>query len=208
MHPFGDDVLEAPDIGEHAVHHFNVIDEDNAVVLVEFEGAADRISDPEAAFSVTVSESGDSTFVFAHIPPNGWAERLSPFTRADEVFIEMPMYYSEDGAMEVTAVGKREALQATTAALPEAVTVEVLSTGPYAPSHRRLYERLTHRQLETLRTAVQVGYYDVQRSVGYEAVGEELGISADTVGEHLRKIESTIFTDVLRPETDQRSRVG
>lgn len=209
LHPFGTDPTRYPDIGQHAVHHFNVIDDENAVVLVEFDGSADRPSElvdrnPDVV-SATISESGGSTFVFARVPPDEWSDRLSVFMEAEEVFLEMPMYYTGTGGLEVTAVGRRKELQLTVTALPDDIAVEVLSTGEYAPSHRRLYDSLTRRQLETLRTAVKVGYYD-KRNVSYGDVGEELGISGDTVGEHLRKIESTIFTEVVQPDEPSKQK--
>jgi len=42
-----------------------------------------------------------------------------------------------------------------------------------------------------------VGYYGEPREATYQKVADELGIAAGTVGEHRRKIESTVPGGVL-----------
>jgi len=55
---------------------------------------------------------------------------------------------------------------------------------------------LTAQQRETLLRAYEEGYYDVPRNATHEDVGDALGCSGGTVGEHLRKIEATILTEI------------
>jgi predicted DNA binding protein len=81
--------------------------------------------------------------------------------------------------------------------LSESVEFRLLLTGEYAPGGEGFFQQLTPRQQETLRTAVEVGYYDEPRRVTYRDIADRLQISAGTVGEHLRKIEAKILTDVV-----------
>ena len=60
-----------------------------------------------------------------------------------------------------------------------------------------LYAQLTDRQREILAAAVEVGYYEVPRQASHEDIADHLGIAPATVGEHLRKIESTVLKEII-----------
>lgn len=109
----------------------------------------------------------------------------------------MPMYYTADGALQITTIGELDEIRSAARDLPDRVGLDLLSTGEYSPRGEGLYERLTPRQQETLRTAVEVGYYEEPREVTYQDVADELGVAAGTVGVHLRKIASKILKGVL-----------
>lgn len=57
--------------------------------------------------------------------------------------------------------------------------------------------RLTSRQLEVLRTAYEMGYFDRRRGANATEVAAELGIDPSTVAEHLAAAQSKLFADVL-----------
>lgn len=57
--------------------------------------------------------------------------------------------------------------------------------------------RLTERQLEVLRTAYDMGYFEYPRRNNATAVATELGISLSTFGEHLSTAERKLLGDVL-----------
>lgn len=63
-----------------------------------------------------------------------------------------------------------------------------------------LAERLTDRQLETLRTAYEAGYFDWPRESTAEACATELGIAQPTFAQHLRsgqqKLLAALFDDI------------
>lgn len=201
LHPFGSVVREDPDVSRRAVHHFNPISDDEMAVLAEFGGSAEKlrrlVDSQPGVISSNVSDSGESVFVYAHFRPDEWTRQLYSVSNEYEIFVDTPMYYAADGALEITTIGELEEIRASALALPEGVGLNLLSTGEYRPANDGLYEQLTPRQQETLRTAVEVGYYREPREVTYQDVADELGIAAGTVGEHLRKIESKILTDVL-----------
>lgn len=132
------------------------------------------------------------------------ARRLYGVSNRHEMFVDMPMYYTDDGALEITVIGELEEIRRSTVALPDGVGLELLSTGEYRPAAGGLFEQLTPRQRETLRAAVEVGYYREPRQVTHQDVADEPDIAAGPVGEHLRKVESTILTDVL-PSREAKS---
>lgn len=201
LHPFGTVVRDDPGVSRRAVHHFNPISDEHMAILVEFGGPAEKlrraVDDQPGIISSNVSESGGSVFVYAHFRPDEWTRQLYNVSNSHEIFVDTPMYYTENGALEITTIGELEEIRASSLALPDGVGLDLLSTGEYSPASDGLYEQLTPRQQETLRTAVEVGYYQEPRQVTYQDVAGELGIAAGTVGEHLRKIESKILTDVL-----------
>ncbi|MFW5918741.1 MAG: helix-turn-helix domain-containing protein [Halanaeroarchaeum sp.] len=67
---------------------------------------------------------------------------------------------------------------------------------------------LTDAQREALVTAKEIGYFDVPRERGLEALGEELGISDSAASERLRRGISSLVDTVVTGQVDTRSRGG
>lgn len=201
LHPFGTVVRDDSEITRRAVHHFNPVSKEHMAILAEFDGPIQRlreaVDDHSRIISSNVTSSGSTVFVYAHFRPDEWTRQLYNVSNKREIFVDTPMYYTDDGSLEITIIGELEEIRGSVLELPDGVGLELLSTGQYSPEGEGLYERLTPRQQETLRAAVEVGYYEEPREVTYEDVAEELGIAAGTVGEHLRKIESKILKGVL-----------
>ena len=60
----------------------------------------------------------------------------------------------------------------------------------------RLLTELTPKQREALKTAIDSGYYGVDRETTVEGVAEELGISRTTAWEHLARAEAKVMEDI------------
>ncbi|MFB6221877.1 MAG: PAS domain S-box protein [Halolamina sp.] len=60
-----------------------------------------------------------------------------------------------------------------------------------------VFDELTDRQLESLRTAYRAGYFDWPRNASGEDVAEVLDISPATFSQHLRAAEQTVFSSLL-----------
>lgn len=58
-------------------------------------------------------------------------------------------------------------------------------------------DSLTQRQREILRTAYDLGYYEVPRSTSTNEVAEEVGLDDSTVSEHLQRAEQNLLSSVL-----------
>lgn len=102
-----------------------------------------------------------------------------------------------DGAASMSLVGPQESI---------AGTIREYEAAGVSPDLRRLgsYEggsdptdALTDRQREVLRTAFEMGYYEVPRAVSTEAVAAELGLDGSTVVEHLQRAERNVLGRVL-----------
>ena len=57
---------------------------------------------------------------------------------------------------------------------------------------------LTGRQREILEAAVESGYYEEPRGATHEEIAREVGVSAGTVGEHLRRVEEKVLLSPVR----------
>ena len=57
---------------------------------------------------------------------------------------------------------------------------------------------LTEGQRRTLVRAYEMGYYDVPRHLGSDALSRSLGVSKSTAVEHLRKAEKRLLDEILR----------
>ncbi|WP_226013405.1 helix-turn-helix domain-containing protein [Halomicrobium salinisoli] len=60
--------------------------------------------------------------------------------------------------------------------------------------------KLTDRQLEVLRTAYEMGYFERPRGANATEVADELDVTPSTVTEHLLAAQSKLFRDVLERE--------
>nr|WP_282594569.1 helix-turn-helix domain-containing protein [Halomarina salina] len=60
---------------------------------------------------------------------------------------------------------------------------------------------MTDRQLEVMRAAVEVGYYDVPKRGDREDIAAALDLSPSTIGRHLQKAERHIVTRLLERDS-------
>lgn len=60
-----------------------------------------------------------------------------------------------------------------------------------------VHDTLTHRQREVVRTAYEMGYYEIPRRVSTVDVAAELELDQSTVSEHLQRAEHNLLTHVL-----------
>lgn len=56
---------------------------------------------------------------------------------------------------------------------------------------------LTDRQYEALRTAYELGYFNIQRQASLEEVAAELDISASSVSERLRRAQTQLIQETV-----------
>ncbi len=69
---------------------------------------------------------------------------------------------------------------------------DLRSLGPYDGPDRFL-DGLTERQREVVRTAYELGYYEVPRETTTDGIAAELGVDASTVTEHLQRAERNLL---------------
>lgn len=103
---------------------------------------------------------------------------------------------SDQGVL-LSLVGSQETIRSVLRNFEEAgVVPDLHRLGEYEGGERTL-DALTDRQLEVLRTAYDMGFYEVPREASVDDVAEEVGIDGGTVSEHLQRAERNILTQQL-----------
>jgi len=106
------------------------------------------------------------------------------------ILVVPPVRYEPDGSVTFSVFGPEGAVQNAVTSVPAPVEVTVEAVGGLAGVTAALEARLTDRQYEIAKRALQMGYYDIPRTASQEDIADDLGCAPSTVAEHLRKAES------------------
>lgn len=102
-----------------------------------------------------------------------------------------------DCRVDLSLVGPQDAIAEAVAGYEAAgVTPDLRKLGTYEGSDRPL-DGLTERQREVVRTAFEMGYYEVPRAASTDEVAAELDLDASTVTEHLQRAERNLLSHHL-----------
>lgn len=201
FHPIEEAIAADASLERRAIHRFRLLEDGTVVSMYEIRGDRGRVQElvetHPSAESCSTTALGERVFAHVHFQPSDLTERVYGISREVDLVLDMPMEYAERGALRITAIGTLDTFREAMESMPEEVGLRLLGTGDYVPKDEGLYAQLTERQRETLRVAVEAGYYEEPREVTYRDVADELGVSTGTVGEHLRKIESTVLKGIL-----------
>lgn len=121
------------------------------------------------------------------------ARRLAGAFAGSGLVVVPPVEYRDDRTVALGVVGPGDALQAAVAAVPDEVGVDVRRVGRYDAAALSPTGRLTDRQYEAVRVAVEAGYYETPRTATVADVAAELGCAPGTAAEHLRKAVSRVL---------------
>ncbi|PSP98284.1 bacterio-opsin activator [Halobacteriales archaeon QS_4_70_19] len=204
LHPAEERLRDDPDVQEDAILHLNLLDDGTAVSLATHHGDSDRLreilsgSDDVLDFEVLDRDNGIQTYI--HFTPNETTEALLRLTREYEFVIDTPIRWDADdsGAVRVGLIGDDDTVQRAIESVPDNIRLELEQLSEYSPESQELSALLTERQKEILDTAVDVGYYEVPRRATHEDIADTLDLSTTTVGEHLRKIEARMLSEIAR----------
>ena len=115
---------------------------------------------------------------------------------------------TQAGIVLTVAVPTRERAQQLVTALESAyASVGVRSVGArerkQPVSRGRLLDRLTSRQQQILEFAYFNGYFERPRQNTTTEIGDKLGLSRQTIAQHLRTGERKIFAELFDPEDSE-----
>jgi len=108
-----------------------------------------------------------------------------------------PAEWRPDGSYTFTVVGRDADIQAAVEGAPDGVRVEIEAVGGDRVAADRIVDALSDRQREVVRTAIELGYYDVPRRATSETVADEIGCATSTAAEHIRKAEANVMRRLL-----------
>lgn len=190
-----------PSVTPRAVHHVNVLDDGTAFLLEEYGGDAVRaeeiVREQPDILAFDISPTDDGFFIYTRLRLTGAVADLLGLLQEHETIAETPMAFTREGALRVQFIGEEEALRAVLSELPDEVDIDVERIGTHDPDSEGLFSLLTERQREVLELAMRCGYYETPRRATHGDIARELDVSAETVGEHLRKAESSVLSTVL-----------
>lgn len=139
--------------------------------------------------------AGEYLYVYHRAKPNEIVEGLIELIDTYSLVIDLPITFDETG-VTVTLLGEPDNLQAAYDGIPEPIKAQtsIERIKSYAPASHGLYAELTTRQRELLDAALSVGYYSVPRDATVEDVANVAECAPSTAAEHLRKLESRVFS--------------
>jgi DNA-binding CsgD family transcriptional regulator len=190
-----------------AIHRMELLADDTVAMFAEgrgdIEGLRRVLSESPAVFEFSVSGDDAGFFTYTRYAADDLTRLLMEGRRESSYLMDMPVEHTDDGGLRMTCIGTEAAFTAAFSEQPEGIRVEVERTGPYTPGPRHVVSRLTERQREVLRAAVDLGYYREPREATHDEIAAGTGLSETTVGEHLRKIEATVFSLLHVGTTDR-----
>ncbi|WP_256298447.1 helix-turn-helix domain-containing protein [Haloarchaeobius salinus] len=152
------------------------------------------LTDREAVleYDITPTEDGCFVYVRQELGPEGLS--LLDSLAQDTVVVVPPIEFRSDRTMALTLVGHGDDLRAVLDSFPEAVTVDVRRVSDGVTAHDTA---VSARQQDALRAAWDLGYYEIPRRNGIEAVADELDCAVSTASELLRRAEAHAVGEVL-----------
>jgi predicted DNA binding protein len=132
--------------------------------------------------------------------PTDGVRRALELQRESSLVVETPIQIRSGNDLKVTFIGTDETfseLYERTEQM-EHISIEILEMGDYEADKTPFNRMFTSRQEEVLKSAVDLGYYREPRQASLEDIGEAVGISPGTVGEHLRKAEERVFSELVQ----------
>ena len=189
-----------PSLTRESILHISRLNDGTAVLLTQIrgeEGALDSVlASSEEVLSYDVYPQQDGLQAYVHTEPTAAAASLLELEQEHEFVLDMPIEYGPDGGLKVAVIGREETVRRAIEDIPEGIRVELEQLSDYDPELRELSSLLTDRQQELLDTATDLGYYEVPRQATHQDIADELDLSTTTVGEHLRKIEARMLSEI------------
>jgi predicted DNA binding protein len=202
FHPLGEALSSDPAVDRGSIYRVEMLEDDTALLLAEARGDVDRyrelLSDSDHVYEFSVVEDDGWWYSYTHFAPNETNRELLALQYESELAMETPIEVEPDGSFVLTLVGPMDAFRRAVPEETNHYTIEVLETGDHTPELGDLFLSLTERQREVLRVAVDRGYYDSPRQSTHEEIAAAVDAAPSTVGEHLRKIESRVFAQLVR----------
>jgi predicted DNA binding protein len=193
---FSEAFAAEPAVERGATYRMEVLDDGTATNISACTGPDETVREVITGIDKVIHvevATGDPTFYYVHFEPSDITREMMRARRETSLALEMPIEWQMDGSVIATFVGNQSDFGEVLEVLPDPVESEVLSIRESSPGVAGVTNGLTERQREVLRIATDLGYYADPRTATQADVADELGITAATAGEHLRKIEAHVL---------------
>ncbi|WP_339102877.1 helix-turn-helix domain-containing protein [Haloterrigena salinisoli] len=197
-------ICESPDIDREIIVGGRAIDGIETItsfVYGDSEAYASLLEDLEAVREYDITTTDDGFFCYLRRDLGADGLSLLNALAQETVVVVPPIEVGSDRTIRLTLVGHPSALTTVVEEVPDGIRLdvqwvsdEVTVSGP----------AVTERQTAALRTARDVGYYEIPREAGIETVAAELDCAVSTASELLRRGEANAVERAL--EGDRSSR--
>ena len=201
IHPVYDIVVNAPYVERATAIQWNVSSDELGILhFVEgdreaFESAIETVS--EVRDYDIVSAGSEAFYVYIQDRTTDAARELFEIVTRPPLIVVPPIEYGSDGTVSYSVFGPSAAIQSSIDRIPDPVSAEIASVGGFGTVPGVLESLLSDRQREALEAALDLGYYEIPREAGHEAVAAAIDCAPSTAAEHLRKAEHKLLGSIL-----------
>lgn len=194
-------IIDHPTLSRESAQHFELMSDGTSVLLYHINGDADELeallSAEPSALSYDVFEvEDDGLRAHVHFAADTVSTGLIHLIEEYDLIVDPPLEIDEDGGLHMSVAGSPDDIREAATMRPETIEIHLEEAADEDVDRIDVTSLLTDRQLEVLEVAIQQGYYEIPREATNEDIAAELDCSTSTVGEHLRKIESRIISEV------------
>lgn len=202
LHPVFDVLTRAAHVRSVTGLHWN-FSGSRLGTLHYVEGDADAyVADMESipsVLDVSIAPAGEGAFYAYHqCTVDGETAALWATLTEGTLLVVPPAEFGRDGAVTFSMFGEPAELQAAVDAVPEQIDVDIREVSGMAGAPRLAGAALSERQREAVAAALDLGYYEIPREAGHEAVADAIDCAPSTAAEHLRKAEAKLIRTAIR----------
>jgi len=196
LHPMHAVVCESPAIDREIILERDVGETTTLLLYIEgdregYERALETLPNVD---EWTIDDAEAGFYVYVRTAMREREQLYADALAADSLLVVLPVELRADRTVRLSLVGHSEALSAAMGDLPADVGVEVLWTGTY---RREGTVRLSERQRDALAAAWEIGYFDLPRGNGIDAVADRLDCATSTASDLLRRAQQQLVASAL-----------
>jgi predicted DNA binding protein len=202
FHPLGEKLTDDPSIKRQAIHYVELLADDTVLLFAEASGSQEQYRQimEESPHVISYLTAGaDRWMAVSQFEPTETVRRALKLQRESFLVVDTPIRFTADDNLKITYLGTDNMFRKLHEKVKniEHMSLEILETGDYEANGSSFSRMITSRQEEVLETAVDLGYYSEPRQASLEDISEAVGITPGTVGEHLRKVEERVFSEIV-----------
>lgn len=203
FHPIGEKLTDEPSIRRRAIHDIELLDDDTVLLFAEASGDKERYEEIMETSQYVISHltaGAERWTAVSQFEPTADVRQALELQRESLLVMDTPIHFTSEDHLKITYLGTEEIFKKLYdyAEQSDHMSFEILATGEYDTDGKAFSSMITSRQEEVLETAVDLGYYGEPRQASLEDISEVIGINPSTVGEHLRKVEKRVFSEIVR----------
>lgn len=204
-------------VAREAIHNLRRTRDGSVLALYEYAGPTDRLEDHLARYLEAetigrepevigwqLSEGEGSLYVYQHHRPNADITRQFELLDEHRLLLDPPIRFTASDDLRVTLIGPEDQFGEAYETSTRDLHLTLDRIGSFCPDAEELLSALTDQELEVLRTATSLGYFENPRQANYDDVASAVGCSKATIGQHIRNAQAKLLGELLPDQYEQR----